>query len=131
MTSVPQELPGAQPPLPYATPTARPGVSWAAILARLGPLIGLVFVVVLFSILTYDTFVTIGNFELILRQTAVVGIAALGMTMIIIAGGIDLSVGSAIALVSVCVPLFLPHYDEDPDTRQRSIVGGMSPVTAM
>ena len=46
-----------------------------------------------------------GNFELMLRQTAVVGMAALGMTLVIIAGGIDLSVGSIVALSTVVVAL--------------------------
>jgi ribose transport system permease protein len=40
-----------------------------------------------------------------LMQTAVVGTAALGMTMIIVSGGIDLSVGSNIALVTVVVAM--------------------------
>ena len=125
--------PTAGPPtLPYATTSAqRPRGAWAAVLAKLAPLIGLALVVTLFSALRYDTFFTLGNFELILRQTAVVGIAALGMTMIIIAGGIDLSVGSAIALVSVCVALFMPHYVEDPNTRERLVVPGLSPALAM
>ena len=84
MTSIPQDTSNAPlPPLPSppAAPVAGRGrMSWAAILSRLGPLIGLVFVVALFSALRYDTFFTVGNFELILRQTAVVGVAALGMT---------------------------------------------------
>jgi ribose transport system permease protein len=42
-----------------------------------------------------------------LLQTAVVGTAALGMTMDIISGGIDLSVGSVIALTTVIVALLL------------------------
>jgi ribose/xylose/arabinose/galactoside ABC-type transport system permease subunit len=117
--------------MPYATPERRSLAAWTIVLAKLAPLIGLALVVALFSTLRYDTFFNVGNFELILRQTAVVGIAALGMTMIIIAGGIDLSVGSAIALVSVCVALFMPHYVEDPDTRQRTIVSGMSAALAM
>lgn len=45
--------------------------------------------------------------ETISRQTAVVGTAALGMTMVIIAGGIDLSVGSIIALSTVIVASLL------------------------
>ena len=39
-----------------------------------------------------------GNLELMARQTAIVCMAALGMTVVIVAGGIDLSVGSIIAL---------------------------------
>ena len=38
------------------------------------------------------------NLELMARQTAIVCMAALGMTVVIVAGGIDLSVGSVIAL---------------------------------
>jgi len=131
MTSVPQDLPGKQPPLPYASPdTPRSGVNWGTILSKLGPLIGLVFVIALFSALRYNTFFTIGNFELILRQTAVVGIAALGMTMIIIAGGIDLSVGSAIAVVCATVALMMPHEITDPATGQRHVFGTLSPTLA-
>jgi ribose transport system permease protein len=107
------------------------GPDWAALLSRLGPLIGLIFVVVLFSALRYHTFFTLGNFELILRQTAVVGIAALGMTLIIIAGGIDLSVGSAVALVAVTVALLMPHQLTDPDTGKTTITGGVAPWLAM
>jgi ribose/xylose/arabinose/galactoside ABC-type transport system permease subunit len=103
---------------------------WSMIFARLGPLIGLCFVVTLFSILRRDTFFTIGNFELILRQTAVVGTAALGMTLIIIAGGIDLSVGSAIALVTVTVALFMPHQITDPETGAQHTTAGVSPWLA-
>lgn len=125
--------PPGEPPrqiLPYAAPAAVRRMSWTAILSRLGPLIGLAFVTALFSALRYDTFFTVGNFELILRQTAVVGIAALGMTLIIIAGGIDLSVGSAIAVVCVTVALLMPHQLTDPNTGVRSLTSGLPPVLA-
>ena len=89
-------------------PAQQPGLNWGELLGKLGPLIGLVFVVGLFSALSYDSFVTVRNVELMLRQTAVVGTAALGMTLIIILGGIDLSVGSAIALVTVTIASLLP-----------------------
>ncbi|MGE0438950.1 MAG: ABC transporter permease [Gemmatimonadales bacterium] len=46
-------------------------------------------------------FLSLANVELVLRQTAIVGTAALGMTLVIAAGGIDLSVGAAIALTTV------------------------------
>lgn len=108
----------------------KPGMDWRLLLTRLGPLIGLVFVISLFSALRYDTFFTVRNFELILRQTAVVGTAALGMTLIIIAGGIDLSVGSAIALVTVCIGLLLPHYVSDPVTGARTLTSGFHPILA-
>lgn len=49
-----------------------------------------------------DSFLTLTNINNILRQCSMVGILAIGMTYIIIAGGIDLSVGSTMALAS-CV----------------------------
>ncbi|MFN8139846.1 MAG: ABC transporter permease [Fimbriimonadales bacterium] len=49
------------------------------------------------------TFFSANNLELLARQTAIVAAASLGMTVIIISGGIDLSVGSVIALVTVVV----------------------------
>ena len=73
----------------------------------LGPLIGLAFVYALFAALTPETFCTWANTETMLRLSAVVGATALGMTVIIIAGGIDLSVGSAIALGTVVIAKLL------------------------
>ena len=49
------------------------------------------------------SFLAAANLELVLRQTAIVGTASLGMTLIIAAGGIDLSAGAAIALATVVV----------------------------
>ncbi|MBI5280912.1 MAG: ABC transporter permease, partial [Candidatus Solibacter usitatus] len=46
-------------------------------------------------------FLTTTNLSSVVRQTAVINIMALGMTMIIIAGGIDLSVGSTLALAGL------------------------------
>lgn len=45
-----------------------------------------------------------------LRQASVYGILACGMTLVIVAGGIDLSVGSVLALVSVCFALMSIHW---------------------
>ncbi|HYP87133.1 MAG TPA: ABC transporter permease, partial [Polyangiaceae bacterium] len=68
-----------------------------------GPLVALLFVYALFSALTPDTFLRTLNLVTMLRQTVVVSIAAVGMALIIIHGGIDLSVGSAVALTTVVV----------------------------
>jgi ribose/xylose/arabinose/galactoside ABC-type transport system permease subunit len=71
----------------------------------LGPFLGLILISGLFAWLTRETgsFVAADNWRLIAVQTVVVGIAALGMTAVMIAGGIDLSVGSAVALVTVAI----------------------------
>lgn len=45
-----------------------------------------------------------------LRQASVYGILACGMTLVIVGGGIDLSVGSVLALVAVCFSLFSIHW---------------------
>lgn len=66
-----------------------------------GPLLALICVYALFSALTPDTFLRTLNLVTMLRQTVVVAIAAIGMSLIIIHGGIDLSVGSTVALTTV------------------------------
>jgi ribose/xylose/arabinose/galactoside ABC-type transport system permease subunit len=77
------------------------------LLDRAGALVGLVLVAAVFGVLLGPQFFSPVNLELILRQTAIVSTAALGMTMVIAAGGIDLSVGSMIALNTVVVALIL------------------------
>lgn len=62
-----------------------------------GPLIGLVLLVVFLSLAT-DTFLTLRNLLNVLDQITVLGILAIGMTFVILIGGIDLSVGSVLAL---------------------------------
>jgi len=66
-----------------------------------GPLLALLCIYGLFSALTPDTFLRTLNLVTMLRQTVVVSIAAIGMTLIIVHGGIDLSVGSAVAFITV------------------------------
>lgn len=76
-------------------------------LAWLGPVLGLLAVYTFFAILIPESFATVRTLETIARQTAIVGTAALGATMVIIAGGIDLSVGSIVALSTVVIALLL------------------------
>ena len=72
-----------------------------------GPVLGLLFVAVTFTALIGAQFLFPGNLELIARQTAIVSAAALGMTVVIVSGGIDLSVGSVVALTTVVIALLL------------------------
>ena len=83
------------------------GVNDAALIDTGGPLLGLLFVAILFGALIGPRFFSGANLELIARQTAIVCTAALGMTMIIVSGGIDLSVGSVVALTTVVVAVLL------------------------
>ncbi|WP_431298801.1 ABC transporter permease [Tabrizicola sp. BL-A-41-H6] len=62
-----------------------------------GPLIGLVLLCVFLTVST-DTFLSVRNFLNILDQVTVLGIMAVGMTLVILIGGIDLAVGSVMAL---------------------------------
>ncbi|MGA2230811.1 MAG: ABC transporter permease [Tepidisphaeraceae bacterium] len=80
-------------------PSRRPTIG--AMLAKLGPFVGLIFVLGFFSAMRPATFATHQTMEFILIHATVVITAALGQTMIIISGGIDLSVGSNIALCTV------------------------------
>ena len=62
-----------------------------------GPLIGLIVLCIFLSFAT-DSFLSFRNFVNILDQITVLGIMAVGMTFVILIGGIDLSVGSVLAL---------------------------------
>jgi ribose transport system permease protein len=67
-----------------------------------GPFLGLLLVCGLFALTAEREFIfTGGNFKNILTQTVIVAVGALGMTLIIVGGGIDLSVGSVVAFTGV------------------------------
>jgi ribose transport system permease protein len=68
-----------------------------------GPFIGLILVIALFSLIpeVQGRFLRFANFKSVATQSVIVALGALGMTLIIIAGGIDLSAASNIALSSV------------------------------
>jgi ribose transport system permease protein len=90
---------------------------WRRWLNTLGPVLALLVVYGLFAMIAPQSFRTARNLETIARQTTIVGMAALGMTLVIISGGIDLSVGSVVALSTVVIAWLLQH-------------GGAGPVTA-
>ncbi|MFV2066694.1 MAG: ABC transporter permease [Pirellulales bacterium] len=78
----------------------------------LGPFVGLMVVVLLFhayhlAFKPETGFLTAVRLQLITKQTAIVGMGALGMTVIIISGGIDLSAGSLLALTAVVLAVLL------------------------
>lgn len=66
-------------------------------LGKLGPLLGLLLIVVVITILN-PSFMTTDNILNILRQVSISALIAFGMTFVILTGGIDLSVGSTLAL---------------------------------
>src|SRR3954468_4708215 len=95
-----------------ANPTAQlqqqsaPKKDW---LTRVGPFAGLFAVVAIFAIISGSPaqFLSAANLRIVFAQTVIVAISAIGMTVIIISAGIDLSVGAIIALTSVITALLL------------------------
>jgi ribose transport system permease protein len=82
----------------------------------LGPLLALLIVYAAFCALRPETFAGLVNLETMALQTVVVSIVAVGMTLIMVQGGIDLSVGSTVALSTVVVA--------------RALQAGMGPAMA-
>lgn len=77
------------------------------LLQALGPFLGLLLVAAFFYALPPHLPVGALDFQTMLVQTVIVGTTAFGMTLVIVSGGIDLSVGSSIALSSVTAAMVL------------------------
>ena len=78
-------------------------------IGRLAPAFGLLLVIVIFALITDSParYLSAYNLRIVLSQTVIVAIGAIGMTMIIVSGGIDLSVGATIALTGVITAIGL------------------------
>ena len=70
-----------------------------SLLSATGPLLGLILLCLLGALLNPD-FATLDNLLNVLTRTAFIGIIAVGMTFVIMSGGIDLSVGAMAALIA-------------------------------
>ncbi len=79
------------------------------VLDLVGPFIGLLLVVGLFAFLEPKAFLSAYNGKTVATQTVIVGLGAIGMTFVIVSGGIDLSIGSVLCLSSVVTALCLKH----------------------
>ncbi|HEY3863255.1 MAG TPA: ABC transporter permease [Verrucomicrobiae bacterium] len=94
----------------------------------IGPFCGLLLVLGLFSLSSEvrPYLFTGENFKLILIQTVIVALGALGMTMIIVSGGIDLSVGSVVAFTSVLgATLLVKGYSTFATAAMTVLAGGL------
>jgi ribose transport system permease protein len=91
-----------------------------------GPFLGLLLVCGLFALTEEREFIfTGGNFKNILTQTVIVAVGALGMTLIIVGGGIDLSVGSVVAFTGVLgAKLLVAGWSPLATTAALVLVGG-------
>ena len=78
----------------------RSGVKRVFSIESIGIYVFLVAITLFFALMT-DAFLTFDNFIVILRQVSIIGICAFGETLVVIGGGIDLSVGSTVALSGV------------------------------
>jgi len=103
------------------TPEGKRTFNWRSWLNTVGSVLALVVVYGVFVLIAPPSFATTRNMEMIARQTTIVGVAALGMTMVIISGGIDLSVGSIVALSTVVIAWLLRYTGVSPLT---AAVGG-------
>ena len=117
--------------LPYQTPPQRPASAlatqaWKTWVFVFGPVLGLIAVYALFAALAPPSFFTLNNLVRILVQTTIVATAALGMTIIIISGGIDLSVGSMVALVTVVTASLLRNSVPPPLAALGGILTGVT-----
>jgi len=83
--------------------------AFAKIWRRVGVLAALVMLVIAASFLS-DRFLSVPNLLNILRQVAIVGILAIGMTFVILTKGIDLSVGSLLGISVVIYAGLLENY---------------------
>ncbi|HEY7771419.1 MAG TPA: ABC transporter permease, partial [Longimicrobium sp.] len=104
--------PGATPPGAGSGVPARPVPALraraASLLQRQGAVVALI-VVCLFGAIRYAPFATPENLLNVLRQNSMLGMVALGMTMVILTGGIDLSVGSVLALAGIVAAVLSPQ----------------------
>ena len=78
------------------------------LLRRNGASVALVLAMIL-GVSRYEDFLTIDNISNVLRQNSMMGFVALGMTFVVLAGGIDLSVGALLAVAGVAAAYLAGH----------------------
>ena len=88
-----------------------------------GPVLGLLSLCIAGTLLNGD-FATLDNLMNVLTRTAFIGIIAVGMTFVIISGGIDLSVGSMAALIAGCMIYFM-------NALAQGAGGDLAPITML
>jgi ribose transport system permease protein len=83
--------------------------SLRATLVGLAPVLGLLAVILVFAVGTGapERYLSTNNLRVVFAQTVIVALGAMGMTIIMVSGGIDLAVGSVIALTGVVTAILL------------------------
>jgi ribose/xylose/arabinose/galactoside ABC-type transport system permease subunit len=72
-----------------------------AVPARLVPFVALIVVIAFFAFTGRERFLSVGNAIFLIQQSAIIAIPAFGVSLVIIAGSIDLSIGSVVALTGM------------------------------
>jgi len=88
-------------------------MSRASVLSTVGPLVALLLAGLFFTTRT-DRFLTSDNLSLVVQQIAVVGILAIGQTLIILTAGIDLSCGAVMAFATIVMTRLAVTYHFNP-----------------
>ena len=97
---------GAAAPVLRRAPALR--AKAASLLLRQGAVVALI-AVCIFGTMRYAPFATPENLLNVLRQNSMLGMVALGMTLVILTGGIDLSVGAMLAVAGIVAALLTPY----------------------
>ncbi len=114
--------------------------SWISIFQKYQGLVGLIVLLIGAAVSVKATFFSAANFANILNQLAVPGLLAVGMTFVILTGGIDLSVGSLIGLLNCVCATWLVSGKSTPmtiafvlviGTGIGAIIGGLISVSKM
>jgi ribose transport system permease protein len=92
-----------------------------------GPALGLIGVLALFLLLIgikgeLLSFLSLGNLRVLVHEGTIKGVIALGMLLVIITGGIDLSVGAVVALVTVVTMRVYAHFHPQLGVEQASLM---------
>jgi ribose transport system permease protein len=97
-----------------------------------GPVVGLLSLLGLFAVLLvargqFANFFSVSNMQVLLHKNGIPAVVALGMLLVVVSGGIDLSVGSVVALVTVVtMQVFRLVHDGPEGTLPRGLVADLA-----
>ena len=104
--------------------SARSGLNVQTIIHNFGPVLILLVLMAIAATMS-DVFLSQRNLLNVLRQVSGTGLMAVGMLFVILTRGIDLSVGSVVALGSVSASLLIQHYTPLPTVGMTMLVGAV------
>ena len=99
------------------------------LIRQLLPFASLLLILIALALRVPDTFLTADNFLNVFRRSSVNAIIAVGMTAIIISGGIDLSVGSMLAMAGMAGAWTMQHFGNTPNALWLGTFAGIATGT--